>query len=273
VDTSVPPVLDCIAKNSWSICTLASCNLVSLAVTGLMSIVENISSLRSRIIAAASRVHRDPEDIALMAVTKTVATARIREAYAAGLRIFGENRVQEFATKAEALKDLSDAQWHMIGHLQTNKSAKTAELFAHVDSVDSVRLAQKLNSAAEDLGKQLSVLIEINIAGEAAKSGLAPDSAELGELLEAAPELSFIEIRGLMAIPPYDENAEQSRPYFRKMRTLFDQIASRNIPRVRMEVLSMGMSHDFEIAIEEGSTCVRLGTAIFGDRPPLGSER
>jgi PLP dependent protein len=272
-DTSVPPVLDCIAKNSWSICTLASCNLVSLAVTGLMSITENISSLRSRIIAAASRVHRDPKDIALMAVTKTVATPRIREAYAAGLRIFGENRVQEFATKAEALKDLSDAQWHMIGHLQTNKSAKTAELFAHVDSVDSVRLAQKLNSAAEDLGKQLSVLIEINIAGEAAKSGLAPDSAELGELLEAAPELSFIEIRGLMAIPPYDENAEQSRPYFRKMRTLFDQIASRNIPRVRMEVLSMGMSHDFEIAIEEGTTCVRLGTAIFGDRPPLGSER
>jgi PLP dependent protein len=272
-DTSVPPVLDCIAKNSWSICTLASCNLVSLAVTGLMSITENISSLRSRIIAAASRVHRDPKDIALMAVTKTVATPRIREAYAAGLRIFGENRVQEFATKAEALKDLSDAQWHMIGHLQTNKSAKTAELFAHVDSVDSVRLAQKLNSAAEDLGKQLSVLIEINIAGEAAKSGLAPDSAELGELLEAAPELSFIEIRGLMAIPPYDENAEQSRPYFRKMRTLFDQIASRNIPRVRMEVLSIGMSHDFEIAIEEGSTCVRLGTAIFGDRPPLGSER
>src|SRR5438270_1317122 len=143
-----------------------------------MSVADNISSLRSRIIAAASRVHRDPEDIALMAVTKTVATARIREAYAAGLRMFGENRVQELATKAEALKDLSDAQWHMIGHLQTNKSAKTAELFAHVDSVDSLRLAQKLNSAAEDSGKKLSVLIEINIAGEAAKSGLPPDSAE-----------------------------------------------------------------------------------------------
>lgn len=237
-----------------------------------MSVAKNISSLRSRIIAAARRVHRDPEDIALMGVTKTVASARIREAYAAGLRIFGENRVQEFATKAEDLKDLPDAEWHMIGHLQTNKSAKAAELFAHIDSVDSLRLAQKLNTAAHESNKRLSILIEINIAGEAAKNGLAPDSTELGELLEAAPELSFLEIRGLMTVPPYNENPEQSRPYFRKMRTLFDQIASRNIPRVRMEVLSMGMSHDFEIAIEEGSTCVRLGTAIFGDRPPLGSK-
>src|SRR5205807_9770675 len=179
---------------------------------------------------------------------------------------------QEFATKAEALRDLHDAEWHMIGHLQTNKSAKAAELFPCIDSVDSLRLAQKLNSAAKDLGKQLSVLIEINIAGESAKSGLPPDSAELGEILKAAPEFSALEIRGIMTVPPYHENPEQSRPYFRKMRTLFEQIASRKFPGVRMRVLSMGMSHDFEIAIEEGSTCVRLGTAVFGDRPPLGSK-
>lgn len=207
-----------------------------------------------------------------MAVTKTVAPQQIREAYAAGLRCFGENRVQEFVSKFGALKDLSDAEWHMIGHLQTNKAAKAAELFAHVDSVDSFRLAQKLNSAAADLGKKQSVLIEINIAGESAKSGLAPDSAELGQLLKAAPELSSLEIRGLMTIPPYNENPEQSRPYFRKMRTQFERIASQQFPRVRMEVLSMGMSHDFEIAIEEGSSCVRVGTAIFGARPPLRSR-
>ncbi len=237
-----------------------------------MSIAESISLLRSRIIAAARRVQRNPEHVALMGVTKTVAAPYIREAYAAGLRVFGENRVQEFATKIEALKDLPDFEWHMIGHLQTNKAAKAVELFPHVDSVDSLRLAQKLNSAGTDLGKKLSVLIEINIAGESAKSGLAPDSAELCQLLEAAPELSSLEIRGLMTVPPYNEDPEQSRPYFRKMRAQFEKIASRNCPRVRMEVLSMGMSHDFEIAIEEGSTCVRLGTAIFGNRLPLGSK-
>jgi len=237
-----------------------------------MSVIENIAQVRQQIQAAARRVHRNPEDVTLMGVSKTVAPQQMREAYAAGLRIFGENRVQEFATKAEALKDLPGAEWHMIGHLQTNKAAKAAELFPHIDSVDSLRLAQKLNSAAADLGKKLSVLIEINIAAESAKSGLPPDSAELGELLKAAPEFSALEIRGIMTVPPYHEDPEQSRPYFRKMRVQFEQIASRSLSAVRMEVLSMGMSHDFEIAIEEGATCVRLGTAIFGNRPPLGSK-
>ena len=167
---------------------------------------------------------------------------------------------------------MHDAEWHMIGHLQTNKAAKAAELFAHIDSVDSLRLAQKLNSAAAELGKKLPVLIEINIAGEAAKSGLAPGSAGLEELLKAAPELSSLDIRGLMTVPPYHDDPEQSRPYFRKMRDLFGQIASRKFPAIRMEVLSMGMSHDFEVAIEEGATCVRVGTAIFGTRPPLRSK-
>ena len=263
-------------SNTTSAAGSPSCNLVSFAVIALvrraMSIAENISSLANRIDSAARRAQRNPDHIKLMGVTKTVAPQQIREAYAAGIRVFGENRVQEFATKAEALKDLPDAEWHMIGHLQTNKSSKAAELFAHIDSVDSLRLAQKLNSVATELGKKLPVLIEINIAGESAKSGMAPDSAELGELLKAAGEFPSLAIRGLMTVPPYKENPEQSRPYFRKMRALFEQISSQNFPGVRMEVLSMGMSHDFEIAIDEGSTCIRVGTAIFGTRPPLGSK-
>jgi hypothetical protein len=160
----------------------------------------------------------------------------------------------------------------MIGHLQTNKAAKAVGLFAHIDSVDSPRLAQKLNSTATDLGKKLSVLIEINIAGESAKSGLAPGSDELEELLNAAAELSSLEICGLMTVPPYSDDPQHSRPFFSRLRAQFEQIASRNFPDVRMETLSMGMSHDFEIAIEEGSTCVRLGTAIFGARPAPGSK-
>lgn len=237
-----------------------------------MSVIENIAHAREQINTAARRVQRTPKDVILMGVTKTVSAPQIREAYAAGLRIFGENRVQEFASKAEALKDLADAEWRMIGHLQTNKAAKAAELFACIDAVDSLRLAQKLNSAALELGKKLAVLIEINIAGESAKNGIAPDSAGLEELLRAAPQLSSLDIRGLMTVPPYNDDPEQSRPYFRKMRAQFEQIASQKFPGIRMDVLSMGMSHDFEIAIEEGSTCVRLGTAIFGPRPPLGSK-
>lgn len=222
--------------------------------------------------AAAQRAQRNADDIILMAVTKTVDPQQIREAYAAGIRIFGENRVQEFAAKAEALNDLPDAEWHMIGHLQTNKSAKAAHLFAHIDSVDSLRLAQKLNSAAAESAKQISVLIEINIAGESAKSGLAPDSANLEDLLQAAPGLPALKIRGLMTVPPYNKEPEKSRRFFRDMFQLSRQISSRKLPSVHMEILSMGMSHDFEIAIEEGANCVRLGTAIFGNRLQAGSK-
>src|SRR5271165_472168 len=167
-----------------------------------MSIPENIASIRDRIAAAACRAGRQPEDIALMAVSKTFPAGRIREAHDAGLRLFGENRVQEFAGKIDALRDLGDAEWHLIGHLQTNKAAKAVELFAAVDSVDSLRLAQKLNASAQQLGKKLKVLIEINVGAEAAKSGVAPESGELEELLSAAPELKHLEFRGLMTIPP-----------------------------------------------------------------------
>ncbi len=201
-----------------------------------------------------------------MAVTKTHPVERIREAYAAGLRLFGENRVQEFAGKAGALLDLHGAQWHMIGHLQTNKAGKAAELFTAVDSVDSVKLAERLDVAARDLSKKIEVLIEINVGGEAAKSGVAANSEELQELLQAAPRFEAIKFRGLMTVPPYTEDPEGARPFFRKLRELRDAIAARRLPDICMDVLSMGMSHDFEVAIEEGSTCVRVGTSIFGER-------
>ncbi len=201
-----------------------------------------------------------------MAVSKTFRVEHIREAYAAGLRAFGENRVQEFSAKAGLLADLQNAEWHMIGHLQSNKAAAAAELFTTVDSLDSLRLAEKLNASAEKLGKRLGVLIEINVGGESAKSGLAPDSAELENLLMAAPKLGCLDFRGLMTIPPFTEDTQEARPYFCQQRALRDQIAARRLPAVRMDVLSMGMSHDFEVAIEEGSTCVRVGTAIFGER-------
>lgn len=202
-----------------------------------------------------------------MAVSKTVEPARIREAWKAGIRLFGENRVQEFAGKRADLVDVEDAEWRLIGHLQTNKAAQAAELFSAIDSVDSLRLAEKLNAAAHKLNKRLAVLIEINIGGEEAKSGVAPESPELESLLAAAPTLDHLRVGGLMTIPPFGENPESSRPFFRRLRELRERIAARRLPAIEMRELSMGMSHDFEIAIEEGSTCVRIGTAIFGERP------
>jgi pyridoxal phosphate enzyme (YggS family) len=231
-----------------------------------MPIVESIAEIRERIAVSARRAGRDSHEISLMAVSKTFPAELIREAYRAGLRLFGENRVQEFAGKAAALVDLRDIDWHMIGHLQSNKAGKAAELFAAVDSVDSVALARRLNASARQLGKRLNLLIEINVGGEEAKSGVTPQSPELEEILLAAPGLDRLLFRGLMTIPPFTEDPQGARPYFRRVRELRDQIAARGLPAVRMDVLSMGMSHDFEIAIEEGSTCVRVGTAIFGKR-------
>jgi hypothetical protein len=237
-----------------------------------MLIAENIARVRERIAAAARRAGRNADEITLMGVSKTFPVAPIREAYAAGLRIFGESRVQEFAAKAAALRDLGGAEWHLIGHLQSNKTAKAAELFDAVDSVDSARMAEKLNACAESAGKTLSVLIEINVGGESAKSGVAPGSHqnenedELERILQGAPRWRNLKIRGLMTVPPYTEDPEGSRPYFRQLRQIRDRIAARALPQIGAAVLSMGMSHDFEVAIAEGSTCVRVGTAIFGER-------
>ncbi len=201
-----------------------------------------------------------------MGVSKTFPAASIREAYAAGLRTFGENRVQEFSSKVDALRDLPETEWHLIGHLQTNKAGKAVELFDAVDSVDSVRMAEKLNALAATNGKKLPVLIEINVGGESAKSGIAPGSNEFEQILQGAARWPNLDIRGLMTVPPYTEDPEGARPYFRQLSQIRDSIAARALPKVEMSVLSMGMSHDFEVAIEEGATCVRVGTAIFGER-------
>jgi pyridoxal phosphate enzyme (YggS family) len=217
--------------------------------------------------AAARRVSRLPGDITLMAVSKTFSAGDIREAYMAGLRVFGESRVQEFAPKAEAVRDLTDAEFHFIGHLQANKAGKAVELFRWVDSVDSLRLAHKLDEAAARGSRRVPVLIEINVGGEEQKSGVAPGSGELEQLLQAASSLEHLEFRGLMTVPPYTEDPEGARPFFKALRDLRGVIAARQMPGICLNVLSMGMSNDFEVAIEEGATCVRVGSAIFGERP------
>jgi pyridoxal phosphate enzyme (YggS family) len=230
-----------------------------------MSIAENLAQVRERVAAAVKRAGRSESDVALMAVCKTFPAEAIREAYAAGQRLFGENRVQEFGEKAPNVADLAGLEMHLIGHLQSNKAAKAAELFQAVDSLDSLKLAERLNVAAVKLGKKLPVLIEVNVGREAAKSGVVVNADEIGAILSATTTLANLEFRGLMTVPPYTEDPEGARPYFRKLRELRDEVAKQQ--GVRLDVLSMGMSHDFEVAIEEGSTGVRVGTAIFGVRP------
>lgn len=231
-----------------------------------MSIADNVARVRERIAAACLRAGRSPNDVRLMAVSKTHTPSAIREAFAAGVTFFGENRVQEFAEKHAELADIH-AEFHLIGHLQSNKAAKAAELFSAVDSVDSLKLAERLNTAAEKIGKSLPILLEVNVGGEAAKSGFAPHSEELRTLLARANDLKHLQIRGLMTIPPHTEDPNGARPYFKALRALRDRMA-KDFPQSNLNGLSMGMSHDYEIAIEEGSTCVRIGTAIFGERPP-----
>ncbi len=194
-----------------------------------MTIASDLSALHERIARAAARAGRNAEDVALMAVSKTQPADKIIEAYEAGQRLFGENRVQEFSEKVGGLAHLSDARFHMIGHLQSNKAAKAAEVFASIDSLDSAKLAERLNAAAKNLGKTLDVLIEINVGGEEAKSGIAPDSPELEGILAGAPAWTNLRIRGLMTVPPFTDDPEGARPYFRQLRELRDQLAARNL--------------------------------------------
>ncbi len=231
-----------------------------------MAIADNLARVRECLERAARRAGRAPNDIVLMAVSKTFPAEAIVEAHAAGQRIFGENRVQEFADKAPGLDSLSGAEWHLIGHLQSNKSARGAELFGWIDSVDSLRLMRRIEEAAARLDRMLNVLIEMNVGGEEQKHGVAPCSQELEGMLRAAKSLEHLKVRGLMTVPPYTPDPEGARPYFRMLGEVRQEIAARKLPGVSMDVLSMGMSHDFEVAIEEGATCVRVGTAIFGVR-------
>lgn len=208
-----------------------------------------------------------------MAVSKTHPASAIVEAAACGVTLFGENRVQEFQAKVVDLAieaaggaELAGIQVHLIGKLQSNKSAKAAEIFSAIDTVDSLRLAQRLNEAAVRPGRVLPVLLEIKLSSEESKSGLDPESPELAQLLQRMPELPGLELRGLMTVPPWSEDPECARPYFVQLRHLRDQLAAR-WPGLDFSQLSMGMSGDFGVAIEEGSTCVRIGTALFGKRP------
>ena len=227
-----------------------------------MSVSENFNAVMDRLASAAKRARRDPSSVGLVVVTKTVDHDRIREAVSSGAAILGENRVQEAKEKIEALGRI--ASWHLIGHLQSNKAKYAVKLFDLIHSVDNLELAQEIDRQAAKIGKVQDILIEVNIAGEANKAGMAVKEAP-GLVAEAA-KFRNIAVKGLMTMPPYSENPEDSRPYFSVLRELAGTIAKENDPNVSMKELSMGMSGDFEVAIEEGATLVRVGTAIFGGR-------
>jgi pyridoxal phosphate enzyme (YggS family) len=236
----------------------------------MTALAENLERLEAAIGAACRRAGRGRGEVELMAVTKTYPAATVAEAAALGLTLFGENRVQEFAGKATELEPLRQRavkpiRVHLIGHLQSNKAARAVELFDGVDSLDSVRLAERLNEAAGKLGKRLPVLIEVKLSPEESKAGLKPESAEAAELLERLPDLEHLQVRGLMTIAPLGVAEAETRACFRRLREWRERWAAAH-PRLSLDVLSMGMSEDFALAIEEGATRIRVGTAIFGAR-------
>jgi PLP dependent protein len=227
------------------------------------SVRENLLRIQERIATAAARAGRSTEEIALIAVSKTHPASAIHEAYEAGIRHFGENRVQEWEGKRAEAEGLA-ATWHLIGHLQSNKAARAAKLFHSVDSVDDFAIAQRLDRARTEAGiaGKLRVLIEVRVSPEETKSGV--EVSGLPALVEKFTDLPRLELAGLMCIPPFLEEAERVRAYFRRLRELREDLTKRL--GLALPVLSMGMSHDFEVAIEEGATEVRVGTAIFGVR-------
>jgi len=227
------------------------------------TVQENLARIQERIAGAAARAGRRAEEITLIGVSKTHPASAIREAYEAGIRHFGENRVQEWEGKRAGTEGLVGT-WHLIGHLQSNKTARAARLFHSVDSVDDFAIAQRLDRGRAEAGitGKLRVLIEVHIAPEETKSGV--EISELAGLAERCAELPRVQLAGLMCIPPFLENAERVRPYFRRLRDLRNGLTAKL--GIDLPVLSMGMSHDFEVAVEEGATEVRVGTALFGTR-------
>jgi hypothetical protein len=226
-----------------------------------MSIAANLERLGNQVADACAHAGRAPADVALMSVSKMHPAEAILEAYAAGQRLFGENRVQEAQAKAPQILELPGLDLHLIGPLQNNKTAKAAELFHAVDTLDSLKTAERLNSAAGALGRRLRVLVEVKLSHEESKHGVAPE--ELPALLAALEPLKNLDVRGMMTVPPWSEDAETARPYFQRLRELRDENLAAH---PALTELSMGMSNDFAVAIAEGSTCVRIGTAIFGKR-------
>jgi hypothetical protein len=228
-------------------------------------IAERVADVRERIARAAERASRPPDAVRLVAVSKTFPPEAVREAFGAGVRDFGENRVQEAETKAPALDDLRSAGlvWHLVGHLQSNKARRAVALFEVIESVDRVELARRLDRHGGEAGRRVRALVQVDLAGEETKSGLPADDLlpGLGEMRS----LGSLRVEGLMVLPPYFDDPERARPFFRRLRELRDRAAGQGL--LAGEELSMGMSHDLEVAVEEGATIVRVGTAIFGERP------
>ena len=228
-----------------------------------MSIADRLTEVRARIDRAARSAGRDPSSVTLVAVSKTFPLAAVRQAYDAGQRDFGENRVQEALQKIGAAADL-EIRWHLLGHLQTNKARKAAPAFAMIQSVDGVELLQKLDAAAGEAGVSPELLIQVDLAGEATKFGVPP--ADVPRLFDAAAACRAARVVGLMTLPPLPEISEDARPWFRQLRDLRDGWLASGVPAAMLRQLSMGMSGDFEVAVAEGATLVRVGTAIFGER-------
>jgi len=226
-------------------------------------IASNLAAVRERIAAAAAAAGRDPGSVHLLAVSKTFSADHVRAAYAAGQRDFGENKVQEALQKIEATAELP-IRWHLIGHLQSNKAKKAAPAFAAVHAIDSVDLLRRVDAAAADAGAAPDLFVQVDMAGEATKFG-APET-DVPAIARAALECRAARMKGLMLLPPWFDDPEQARPYFRRLRLLRDRLVEGGMPETQLRELSMGMSHDFEVAIQEGATLVRVGTAIFGKR-------
>ena len=233
-------------------------------------IAQRVDAVRERIARAATRAGRQPAEITLVAVSKTHPPERVREAFAAGLRDFGENKVQEAEPKIAALADLraGGLRWHLVGHLQANKARKAAALFDWIHSLDDPALGLRLEKASAQSKKALPVLVQVDLAGEQTKFGL--DEEHLFPALEQLRGLKSVRVQGLMVMPPYEDDPERARPYFKRLRELRDKARKENL--LLGDELSMGMSHDLEVAIEEGATLVRVGTAIFGERARPGAE-
>ncbi|MEA2087544.1 MAG: YggS family pyridoxal phosphate-dependent enzyme [Candidatus Caldatribacteriota bacterium] len=224
------------------------------------TIKNNLEIIKKKIEKAAFKVNRKPEEIKLVAVTKTATIEQIKEAISAGVKIIGENKVQEAKEKYQILSD--DIEWHLVGHLQTNKVKYAIEIFDCIHSVDSIKLAQEIDKRSLQFGKTTNFLVEVNVSGEETKYGIKPEEVE--SFLKEISEFSRIRVRGLMTIAPIAEDKEEVRPYFRKLRELSEEIKDKNIKNVEMDYLSMGMTEDFEVAIEEGANMVRIGRGIFG---------
>jgi pyridoxal phosphate enzyme (YggS family) len=231
----------------------------------------HLAEVHARIAAACAKAGRDPGSVRLLPVSKTVSEARLRNAYAAGCRIFGENKVQEAHRKWRALADLPDLRWAIIGHLQTNKARQVAEFASEFQALDSLRVAEALDQRLQSLGRSLDVLVQVNTSGEASKFGLPPEEVEA--FVQQLPAFSTLRVRGLMTLALFSEDAARVRACFVRLRGLRDRLRQDAPDGIAMDELSMGMSGDFELAIEEGSTIVRVGQAIFGARVAAASAR